>query len=230
MADEQLPMIRVHGFKSTFERLPVKGDPYAGDKVDLKGYKLDEIGNRIKELTEEHWVTYSPSHSPINTQNVERVRLMFPDPERVGEDPDGVKLRFMQARWSQIEPAYLAFKEGREIPVHGTPLGAWPGIMQEQGDILRQNGIRTVEEVRDMTDSQLERVRLPNMRDLRKQTKLFLDNNDAAQAAQREVEKDAVIAEMAERMAAMEALLEDATAPKRGRKPKAETEDDKDAA
>lgn len=213
MASEQLPMIRVLGFKTTYEMLPIKGDPL-NDDVDAKGYKLDKKGNRIKELQEEHWVTYSPAHSPLNTINTDRIRTMMPDPERMGSDEDGAKLRFFSYRWSQIEPAFKAFKEGREIPLNGTPLANWPGITSEQAEVLRQHALRTVEEVRDLTDGAIDRVRLPGMRDLRQQAKLFLENNDAAKAAEREAQKDRIIEEMSERMAAMEALLEERTQPK----------------
>lgn len=213
MAETQLPQIRILGFKTTYEMLPVKGDPLDED-VDRRGNKIDAKGNPVKKLQEEHWVSYSPAHSPLNTVNTERVRLMFPDPTRMGEDQDGEKLRFMTHRWAQIEPAYLAFKDGRDIPLNGTPLAAWSGISQEQAEVLRQHSLRTVEEVRDLTESQLERVRLPNMRDLRAQAKLFLENTNATEAAAREAEKDKIIEAMTERMAAMEALLEERTAPK----------------
>lgn len=212
MANEQQPLIRVLGFKKTYEDRPVKGDP-AKEKCDRKGYKLDAAGNRIIELQEETYVTYAPAHSPINTVNTERVRLLYPDPARMGEDQDGEKLRYMSAVWAQIEPAFNAFKEGNEIPINGTPLAVWSGISPEQAEIFRNNGIRTVEEVKNLTDSQGERIRLPNVRDLRKQAGLFLDNTDASKAAEREAKKDAQIEAMAERMAAMEAMLEERTAP-----------------
>lgn len=229
MAEEQLPLIRVHGFKTTYEKLPVKGDPMSDDyEVDRLGYKLDKKGNRVLELQEEHWVTYSPAHSPLNTMNTERVRSMYPDASRIGNDEDGVKLRFMQARWSQIEPHYEAFKAGRtDVAIDGTPLGAWPGIIPEQVEVLRMSGLRSVEEVAKLTDSQLDKVRLPNMRELRKQAQLFLENSSAAAAAEREAQKDAMIEAMAERLAAMEALLDEKTAPRRGRPPKsAEAEEE----
>lgn len=213
MAELQLPQVRVLGFKTTYENLPIKGDPL-NDEVDKYGFKLDAKGNRVKSLQEEHWVSYSPAHSPLNTVNCDRVRHMIPDPARMGEDQDGEKLRFFSHRWEQIRPAYEAFKDGREIPINGTPLAIWGGLSQEQAEVLRQHSIRTVEEVRDLKESQLERIRLPNVRDLRQQAKLFLENNDAAQAAAREAQKDRVIEEMAERLAAMEALLEQQTAPK----------------
>lgn len=213
MATEQQPLIRVLGFKTAYENLPVKGDPQK-EKCDRKGYKLDASGSRVMALQEEVYVTYAPSHSPINTQTTERVRLLYPDPSRMGDDQDGEKLRYMSAVWSQIEPAYEAFKTGKDIPINGTPLGVWSGISPEQAEIFRNNGIRTVEEVRDLTDSQGERIRLPNIRDLRKQAGLFLENTDAAKAAEREAQKDAIIAEMADRLAKMEALIDESTAPK----------------
>lgn len=216
MATEQAPLIRVVGFKTTYEELPVKGDPMT-ERCDDKGYKLDASGRRIKQLQEEHWVTYSPAHSPVNTRTTERVRVLYPDPKRMGDDQDGEKLRYMTAVWSQIEPAFEAFKEGRDIPLNGTPLAAWSGVSPEQAEILRQSSIRTVEEVSALTDSQIERIRLPNVRELRAQAKLFLENSDAAKAAAREAEKDAQIEAMAERMAAMEALLEEATKPKKAK-------------
>ena len=220
MAEVQLPQIRVLGFKTKYEKLPIKGDPITDDDLDRHGYKINAKGERLRTLQEEHWVTYSPAHSPVNTATEERVRLMIPDPARMGDDQDGEKLRFMTHRWGQIMPAYEAFKEGREIPIDGTPLSAWSGVQPEQAEVLRQHGLRTVEQVRDLADGgQIDRVRLPGMRELRAQAKLFLENNGAAEAAEREARKDAIIDEMAERMAAMEALLlEERTAPKQGKK------------
>ena len=230
MADEQLPNIRVHGFRTTYEKIPVKGDPLNED-LDRYGYRLNAKGERVLELQAEHWVTYSPAHSPINTVNSERVRLMVPDPDRIGNDPDGAKFRFMQARWAQIEPHYEAFKSGQtDITVNGTPLGVWPAIIPEQVEILRSSGIRTVEEVADLTESQIDRVRLPNMRDLRKQAKLFLENSTAAAAAEKEAALEGKLAAMEEQLQAAMDLLEQQAAkeaPRRGRPPKAaETEED----
>lgn len=221
MPEEQKPLIRVLGFKTTYELLPVKGDP-AKEKCDTRGFKLDASDRHIKERQQEHWVTYSPSHSPINTQTTERIRHMIPDPERMGDDTDGEKLRFMSARWAQIQPAFEAFLSGQEIPLNGTPLAAWAGITPEQADGLRLAGLRTVEEVAELSESHMEKVRLPNMRDLRKQAQLFLQNSDSAKAAAREAEKDATIAALLERQQAMEAMLEDLTKPKAKSKEAAE--------
>ncbi len=212
MADNNAPSIRVLGFRKTYENLPVKGDP-AKEDCDRLGYKLDAKGNRVKALQEEVWVTFAPSHSPTNTTTTERVRVLMPDPARMGEDTDGEKLRFMTARWAQIEPAYEAYIKGQEIPLNGTPLAAWPGVIPEQIEVFKQFGIRTVEDVRDLSEGQIDRVRLPNMRELRKQAALFLENSDAAKAAEREAQKDAMLEEMAQKIADLETLLNDKTAP-----------------
>lgn len=226
---DQLPQIRVLGFKTSYEKLPVKGDPMT-DKCNPHGYKVDAAGNVIKELQAEDYVTYAPSHSPMNTQVTERVRLMIPDHEKMGDDTDGAKLGFFVARWNQIEPAYEAFKQGREIPVNGTPLGAWAGITPEQGEVLRMSGIRTVEEVRDLAEGMMSRVRLPNVRELSKQAKLFLENSSAAKAAEREAQKDAVIEEMASQLAALRERIESDDKPKRGRKPREVEHDEEEVA
>lgn len=203
---EQLPMIRVLGFKTKYEKLPVKGDPQT-EKCDFKGYKLDASGQRVTEIQAEHYVTYSPAHSPLNTQTSDRVRLMMPDPTKMGDDQTGEKMRFMAARWAQIEPAFSAFLKGQSIPINGTPLAAWPGVSPEQAEVLRQSGIRSIEEVRDLAEGQLDKIRLPNMRDLRTQARLFLENTDAAKAAEREAKKDAMLEEMAKQIAELQAAI-----------------------
>jgi hypothetical protein len=120
----------------------------------------------------------------------------------------------MRHMWATIEPAYLAWKEGREVPLNGTPLAAWPGVTPEQAEVFRLAGIRSVEQVRDLTDSLRAKVRLPNTRELQDLAKLYLENTGVAAAAEREAAKDRQIADMAERMEAMEALLKDAMTPK----------------
>lgn len=207
MAENNAPNIRVLGFKTTYERHPKRGTDPLNDTVDSRGFLIDAKGNRIMTVVEEDWVTYAPAHSPINTQNTERVRHLMPDPNRVGEDHDGSKLAFMTARWAQIAPAYEAWKKGQELPINGTPLSVWPALNSEQVKVFRQVGIASVEEVRDLSETQIGRVPLPNMRELKKQAALFLDNSTMADAAEREAAKDAQIEAMAERLAELEKLI-----------------------
>jgi hypothetical protein len=140
--------------------------------------------------------------------NEDRVDHMNPEniKHRDGAN-NSEKVAYMTAIWRDIEPAYNAWREGREIPLNGTPLAAWPGITPEQAEIFRLTGIRTVEAVRDMTEMQRGKVRLPHAKDLQELAKAFLENTDAAKAAQREAAKDKQIADMAERMLAMEEML-----------------------
>ena len=212
--EQQGPMIRVLGFHQTYERLPVKGDPFK-DNVDDRGFMVDDRGRRVLKNVEVDWVTYAPSHSPLNTSTSERIRHLEPSKELLnGEGGDnGEKAAFMQARWNVIEPAHAAWKQGQELPLNGTPLAHWPGVSAAAADVLRQHGLRTVEEVRDLTENQLDRVRLPNMRDLRQSAKAFLENSKSAEAAEREVERDKRIEELEERLAAAMELLEAQTMP-----------------
>ncbi|KTR05003.1 hypothetical protein NS365_13320 [Aureimonas ureilytica] len=207
MANDEKPVIRVLGFKTTYEKLPKHGTDPLNDTVDDKGFLVDEKGRRVMEMQREDWAIYAPAHSPLNTKNIERIRHLRPDPERMGNDEEGAKLAFMTARWSQIEPAYEAWMKGQELPSSGTPLAAWPGINADQVEVFRQVGIRSVEEVRDLSESQIDRVRLPNMRDLRTQAKLFLENVGAADAAAREAARDLELESLRDQLAELKGLL-----------------------
>jgi hypothetical protein len=209
----QPPMIKVLGFKSTYERLPVKGGPL-DDNLDEKGFKLDTKGKRILENQEVDWVHYAPAHAIQTASTWDRIKQI--NPSEVENTPKSKeKLGFMNMRWSIIGPAYKAWKDGHEIAVNGTPLGMWAGVSGEKADVLRRYGIRTVEEVAALVETQLEKIPLPAMRSLRKEAIAFLENRGAADAAAREAERDEEIAslksanaEMQERMSAMMELLE----------------------
>lgn len=175
------------------------------------------------------WVSWVPINSPQSMGNAEKVRRL--DPEKaLAKLPEGTdggdKIAYMRTIWAEIEPAYKAWKEGRELPVNGTPLAAWPGIEPETAEVFRLAGIRTVEGVRDMNDSLRSKVRLPNTRELQELAKLYLENSGAAAAAEREAAKDRQIADMAERMAAMEEMLK-AHMPQQADTPEPEPEEAK---
>lgn len=213
MADNDKPIVRVIGFHQTYEKHPVRGTDPLNDTVDAQGFLVDKNGKRIMKVQEEDWVTYAPGHNPMTTHTTERVRHVIPDPERMGNDPEGVKLAFMSARWAQIEPAYDAWKKGKELPISGTALSMWPALNPEQVKVFRSLGIATVEEVRELSESQIGRIPLPNMRELKRQAHLFLENLNASGAAEREAEKDRTIEAMQDRLAQLEAMLAQQPAP-----------------
>lgn len=210
MAENFKPLVIVLGFHQTFERLPVKGDPLKDD-IDDKGFKLNEKGKRVVENVETDWVTYAPAHSPLGANTTERIRHLKPTEEIIaGENAE--KTRFMMARWAAIEPSYSAWKAGHEMPTTGTPLSQWPGVSTAMADELKKYAIRTVEDVRDLGEGQLEKIRLPNMRTLRDQAKAFLENVGSAAAAEREAARDSQIADLQAALLAQKEQLDAAMA------------------
>lgn len=170
------------------------------------------------EMREVHWVEYATrfnDQGQATATTVDRIRSI--DPANMKFDPTqggGEKQMMFESRWEIVGPAYEAWKEGRETPLNGTPLDLWPGLTSEHAEIFRIAGLRSVEDIRDMDQSAMARVSLPNVSDYKKRADIFLQNTDVAAAAAREAEKDRLLAEqgqtiqdMAERMAAMEEML-----------------------
>jgi len=124
-------------------------------------------------------------------------------------DPDDVAGDLARRRWGLIRPLYEAWKQNQEIPTNGTPLGAWSGITQEQADVLRQFGLRTVEDVAEATDSVVSRVPLPGVRNLQVIAKNFLGSRDQARVAEDMARKDGEIASLKADQEEMMRLLED---------------------
>lgn len=195
------PVIRVLGFREEYVKKPGS-----------------------QEVKTREWVRYAPTHA-VNAITEELVHTLIP-PEHLRNDDEGTKMGYMMAVWSQIEPAYKAWKSGTEAPVDGTPLGAWAGVNAAQADVLRQNGIRTVEEVAAMTESQLGRVMLPQPRLLKLQAAEYLESRKgdavASKIAAVEEQNAALKAQLEEAIAR---LSEDKPAPRRGRPPKAEIDE-----
>ena len=171
-------------------------------------FKTDYNGSKPVD-----WVKIAPSgegHMKTQTwHRVEKLRPRVTNDDRQRASDTHVA---MTARWSVIGPAYDAWKAGTEIPENGTPLAAWSGVSPDIAALLRGMAIHTVEDVRDMSESTFTKIPMPNARKLPQLAKEFLEGADSAS-------KDARIAEMEERMAAMAEMLEAQAAekPKRGR-------------
>lgn len=154
------------------------------------------------------------------TQTWHRVAKITPDPDMPEDKAGSATYQDMIAKWKVIGPAYDAWKNGNALPDDGTPLSAWSGVTAEQAKFMKSVGIRTVEEVRDMGEATVEKLRFPNARKLPALAKSWLEGENVA-------EKDAKILEMQAKMDAMAEMLEEqmkADKPKRGRPPKQETE------
>jgi hypothetical protein len=156
------------------------------------------------------FVSYVPAHAPQSMANEEKVRRLDPEIalKKLPEGTEGgEKIAHMRSVWDVVKPAHEAWKEGREVPLNGTPLAAWPGLTPEMAEIFRLAGIRSVEQVRDMNDALRSKVRLPNTIELMQNARLFLENSGAAAAAERQAEmqrrldeQDAIIKELVSRL------------------------------
>jgi len=194
------------------------------------------MGIRVIEFKTEYrigrdpadWVHYSGSdaiseNGQLSSSTWERVSKLRP-PEQLENDPDGLKMAALRYIWGQIEPHYTAWKAGETLPDSGTPLAAWGGVTASQIAALKGVGIKTIEDMAGLSDSNMKNV-LPNMRELRTLARQWIDRRPDA-------ERDAEMAELkAKNEAMMEMLAElkaersaevDADKPRRGRPPKAE--------
>lgn len=195
--------IRVLGFKTKMNR--------AGKPVD--------------------WVEYAAAHAIANSTTWARVEDLRPPEEMDSDrDPQGTKLYHLEAVWSFIKPRYEAWKKGMDMPETGTPLSVWPGVNEAEIFELNRAGIKSVEELANSGDGALDKVALPNVREFRKQARMFIE----AQATQANAQ---TIMDLKERQEATEAALaealeqlKEAQKPKRGRPPKAKTEDEDEQA
>ena len=171
------------------------------------------------------YVMYAERFS-ANTQVVsERIDSINPAKLRhVGSDSQrDMKRAFFEHRWSQIEPAYKAWKEGNEIPEHGTSIAMLPSLGKPQIDALRSAGFKTIEDVAEAPDSAIQRIPLPNKATLKKEAVDFLEarktGENAAKVADLEAKLEAAISMISELQA------EKNEKPRRGRPPKAKAEE-----
>ena len=166
---------------------------------------------RTKEGKEEpeYWVKYCNRGMPTSATE-DRLRHLNPANIKLPEGADGgAKMAFFNHRWSQIKPAFDSWVSGEMLPEYGIPLAAWPALSADQVKVFQQAGVKSVEDVRDMSESVMQRVRLPNLRDLKKMAGMYLDGLGTQQAAEREAARDAEIAGLKEQLAAAMALIEE---------------------
>lgn len=122
-------------------------------------------------------------------------------PEIISNDDGGLKMAALRSQWEQIEPAYLAWKEGSILPSSGTALAAWPGVNVDQAEALRSVGLATVEAVANTSESILMAPPLPNMREIKRQAGIWLEGRSSADMAARLAELEAQNAAMLEMLA-----------------------------
>jgi hypothetical protein len=171
-------------------------------------YKPDGQGS----LVGEDMVAYAPIGEANRSVTIERVRKLAKVlPQDQHGDNEAAKMAY--ARWQAIDAAYSAFKKGQEIPTDGTPIGAWPGLTQQQANIIRGNGIRTIEELAEASDSIITRIPLPGMRAIKDQAQLFLKAADQTKLSTEMAKKDQEIGELKAQMAELMEMVKNGQNP-----------------
>ncbi len=127
------------------------------------------------------YCSYGPFGALDRSKTVERVSRLAA--VQADGDSDNLAVQMARIRWECIKPKYEAWKEGREVPVNGTPLAAWNLLQVEDADILRTHRIFTVEDVAALADSLLQRIAIPNGRSIVEQAKMFLKSADTNRAS-----------------------------------------------
>ena len=188
-------MIRIHGCKRTY-----KGD---------RSIDWVEISSR-SAISETGETTSSTWH---------RIGHLKPR----AEDADDRKFRFQaqMAVWQHVEPAYEAWCNGQALPEHGTPIAAWAGATPEIAEMLAQFQIRTVEDVRDMSDTLVQSVPVPGMRDLRKAAGEWLAGKNVVEMGDKVAQLEAQLAAALEMLAERNEAEPEKRGPGRPRKTEA---------
>lgn len=127
-------------------------------------------------------------------------------------DPDvkgSLTYQALLGRWSVIGPKYEEWKRGNEIPDDGTPLAAWAAITPEIAALLKQKGVRTIEDVASMSVEVAAKLPMPNARRLPELAQTYLKGAEDSALAEEN-------ANLKERMAAMEEMLAEMAKEKRG--------------
>lgn len=117
--------------------------------------------------------------------------------------------------WGVIEVAYQAWKRGIDAPVDGVPLDATPFVTREQVKVLRAFHIRSVEDLAAATDSTVQRVGLPGIRQLISKAHAYLKAKEGeAVVAAALADRDQTIDELRQQLAELTATVTTLTAGK----------------
>lgn len=132
--------------------------------------------------------------------------------------------RMTNGMWDIVEPHYEAWKKGNELPEDGTALAAWNGVNAEQADVLKAQGIRSVEDLAMVPDSMIEKLGM-GMRAARDAAKRWVAATDTRTLAASMADKDAEIEALKQQMADLMAAVQGGEAPvKRPYRRRSETE------
>jgi hypothetical protein len=154
-----------------------------------------------EEMRAVDWVTWAHRGDLGNAANTDKVaRIEKPlmssdDNGQLEENPV----------WTAIKGQYEAWKKGQDVPINGTPLAAWSALTPAQATVFRTAGFASVEDIGQMTDALLAKIRIPNARQIRDMARAYSEHR-AGNAV-----NEAKFATMASEMEALKAQLAEAT-------------------
>lgn len=137
--------------------------------------------NGKQTTKEEDFVAFAQPGSLNSAVTHAMVRHMLADAPQ-DDATDTVRANYELSQF--IRTRYEAWKKGEELPDEGlTPLTAWAAINREALDLFKRNGIRSVEEVRDLTEASMSKLPIPHLRALKAQARQFLEMKDQNKSA-----------------------------------------------
>lgn len=200
-SQERLPIF-IHRFYTVYDEDPKTKQPRARDMVE-----------------------YGPIGAAGRSHTVERIDILSKVNTTAGANPAMMAAKVL---WDFIGPRYEAWKNNQKLPDTGTPLAAWNHLTPEQAEVLRVNGVRSVEDVTTLTDTHFTRIPIAGLRGITEAAKKFLDSKDVNKFAAEMQQKDETIAALTARVEQLAEMIAEAQGedqPKRrGRPPKVQTE------
>mgnify|MGYP003385862891 CR=1 FL=1 len=193
-------------------------------RANIKVHSVHQEGipNADGGIDQEWMIDYSPGTDASLGRILAKVRDVSPETNANGRqmrtnDPHSAIGMMQRRRWEAMKPYIDAAQQGQEIPQQGHALAVWPGLDQRRAEIMRQYGIRTVEEMISMPESILITIqsKVPDIRHYMRQGRQFLDAQESSAAAAAINERDKVIetlklanADMGEQMSEMRSMME----------------------
>lgn len=168
-------------------------------------------------------VEYGPIGAAGRSHTVERIDIISRVNKNAGANP---AMQAASVLWNFIKPRYDAWKTNQELPTEGTPLAAWNHLTPQQAEVLRVNGVRSVEDVSALSDAHFHRIPIAGLRSITEAAKKYLDHKDVNKLVSQMDAKDATIAALTARVEELAQMVADASdEPKRrGRPPKVQAE------
>lgn len=123
--------------------------------------------------------------------------------------------------WDKIGPKYDQWKRTNSFENDGTPLEVWGRLSEEIMQVLKAHDVKSLEDLRDISDGQIKSIGLPGLRAMKENVRVFFDTKDQRKA-------DAAINAVREENEDLRRELEEIKAMMRGKPPQV-SETDADA-